>query len=39
MLNIKIPLPPLNIQNKIVRILDTFTELTTERNARKKQYQ
>ncbi|CAH9017006.1 restriction endonuclease subunit S [Candidatus Nitrosacidococcus sp. I8] len=38
-----IPLPPLDIQNEIVHILDTFTELTTEltaeRNARQKQYQ
>ncbi len=31
---IVIPIPPLNIQTEIVRILDTFTELT----ARKKQY-
>lgn len=37
-----IPLIPLDIQNKIVNILDTFTalttELTTELNARLKQY-
>ncbi|WP_032114438.1 restriction endonuclease subunit S [Candidatus Arsenophonus nilaparvatae] len=32
--NKKIPIPPFHIQAKIVRILDTFTELT----ARKKQY-
>ncbi|MEI7676768.1 MAG: restriction endonuclease subunit S [Bacteroidales bacterium] len=32
--SIKIPHPPLNVQAEIVRILDTFTELT----ARKKQY-
>ena len=38
----QIPIPPINIQAEIVRILDTFTELTTELttelNARKKQY-
>lgn len=37
-----IPIPPLPIQQDIVRILDTFTELTanlqTELDARKKQY-
>lgn len=45
--NIKIPLPPLEIQHEIVRILDNFTELTaeltekltTELTARKKQYE
>lgn len=39
---IRIPIPPLSIQQEIVRILDTFTELTanlqTELDARKKQY-
>ena len=39
---IKIPIPPLNIQTKIVRILDAFTELTAELTAelvaRKRQY-
>ena len=38
----KIPIPPLNVQEEIVRILDTFTELTAELTAelaaRKKQY-
>ncbi|WP_291946946.1 restriction endonuclease subunit S [Campylobacter sp.] len=38
----KIPIPPLEIQQEIVRILDTFTELNaelnTELNTRKKQY-
>lgn len=34
-LKIKIPVPPLEVQAEIVRILDTFTELT----ARKKQYE
>lgn len=40
--NILVPIPPLSIQQEIVRILDTFTELTanlqTELEARKKQY-
>lgn len=39
---IQIPVPPLPVQNEIVRILDTFTdltaELTAELAARKKQY-
>ena len=35
---IPIPIPPLHIQAEIVRILDTFTELTAELTARKKQY-
>lgn len=41
--SIFIPLPPLPIQEEIVRILDNFTnlttELTTELTARKKQYE
>jgi type I restriction enzyme S subunit len=45
--NISIPLPPLPIQEEIVRILDNFTELTAELTveltaeltARKKQYE
>lgn len=40
--NILVPIPPLPIQQEIVRILDTFTELNTnlqtELEARKKQY-
>ncbi|WRA83079.1 restriction endonuclease subunit S [Helicobacter pylori] len=40
---ITIPIPPLEIQQEIVTILDAFTELNTELNtelkARKKQYQ
>lgn len=40
--SLKIPLPPLPVQQEIVRILDNFTELTTELTAeltaRKKQY-
>lgn len=46
-MQIKIPLPPLEVQNEIVRILDKFTELTAEFTAeltaeieaRKKQYE
>ncbi|MBN3859905.1 hypothetical protein GKC56_05205 [Neisseriaceae bacterium PsAf] len=38
----QIPIPPFPVQSEIVRILDTFTELTTELttelNAREKQY-
>ena len=41
--NLKIPIPPLSVQAKIVQILDTFTELTAELTAelsmRQKQYQ
>ncbi len=40
---LEVPIPPLEIQQEIVKILDTFTELNTELNtelkARKKQYQ
>ncbi|GAA7387800.1 restriction endonuclease subunit S [Helicobacter pylori] len=35
---ITIPIPPLEIQQEIVKILDAFTELNTELKARKKQY-
>lgn len=34
-----IPVPPLEVQAEIVRILDTFTELTAELTARQKQYE
>ncbi len=34
----EIPIPPLEVQNEIVYILDKFTELTAELTARKKQY-
>ncbi len=37
--NFEIPVPPLSIQKEIVRILDNFTELTAELEARKKQYE
>ena len=40
---VSIPVPPLEVQRKIVRILDSFTlltaELTAELTARKKQYE
>ncbi len=43
LVNIKIPVPPIPVQEEIVRILDTFTELTAELTAeltkRKQQYQ
>jgi len=34
----EIPVPPLPVQEEIVRILDTFTELQTELQKRKQQY-
>ncbi len=41
--NMKIPVPPIEVQREIVRILDCFkeltAELTTELTARKKQYE
>ena len=37
--NICIPIPPIEIQNEIVKILDTFTQLEAELEARDKQYQ
>ena len=36
---IQIPIPPIEIQKEIVKILDTFTELEAELEARKKQYE
>ena len=36
--NYEIPVPPLPIQNEIVKLLDNFTELTAELALRKKQY-
>lgn len=33
-----IPVPPLEIQNEIVKLLDNFTKLTAELTLRKKQY-
>ena len=37
--SIVIPLPPLPVQREIVRILDTFSELEAELEARRKQYE
>jgi len=39
MAKVTIPVPPLAVQNEIVRILDAFTELTAELTARKQQYE
>lgn len=39
LLDITLPVPPLEVQSEIVRILDNFTELTAELTARKKQYE
>ena len=43
LLSIKVPVPPLEVQNEIVQILDNFAELTAELTAelsnRKKQYE
>ena len=43
LLNIQIPVPPLPVQEEVVRILDKFTsltaELTAELTARRKQYE
>ena len=36
---LEIPVPPLEVQREIVRILDSFTLLTAELTARKKQYE
>ena len=36
---IEIPLPPLEVQNEIVRILDNFTNLAAELQARQEQYE
>jgi len=36
---ILIPIPPLSLQSEIVRILDTFTAITSELTLRRKQYQ
>lgn len=35
----KLPVPPLEVQREIVRVLDNFTLLTAELTARKKQYE
>lgn len=35
----RVPVPPIEVQREIVRILDNFAELTAELTARKKQYE
>ncbi|EOG0504840.1 restriction endonuclease subunit S [Campylobacter jejuni] len=35
----QIPIPPIEIQEEIVKILDTFTELEAELEARRRQYE
>ena len=35
---LRIPIPPLEVQREIVRVLDTFTELEAELEARRRQY-
>ena len=37
--DVKLPVPPLEVQREIVRMLDSFTLLTAELTARKKQYE
>lgn len=37
--NIRLPLLPIEIQNEIVRVLETFEELEAELEGRKKQYE
>ena len=37
-LDLEIPVPPLPVQEEIVRVLDTFTELQAELQKRKQQY-
>ena len=37
--NVEIPVPPLPVQEEIVRILDTLTELQAELQARQQQYE
>ncbi|WNY19065.1 restriction endonuclease subunit S [Xylella fastidiosa] len=36
---VKVPLPPLEVQRQIVKVLDTFTTLEAELEARRRQYQ
>lgn len=36
---LEIPLPPIEVQNEIVRILDCFTQLEAELDCRKRQYE
>ena len=38
-LDLRIPVPPIEVQREIVQVLDNFTELTAELTARKQQYE
>jgi len=38
-LKYRIPIPPIEVQREIVKVLDTFTELEAELEARRRQYQ
>ena len=38
LLNVRIPVPPMEVQQEIVRVLDSFAELEAELEARKAQY-
>ena len=38
LLDVRIPVPPVEIQQEIVRVLDSFAELEAELEARKRQY-
>ncbi len=35
---VRVPVPPLEVQREIVRVLDNFTFLSAELSARRKQY-
>lgn len=38
LLDVRIPVPPMEVQEEIVRVLDSFAELEAELEARKRQY-
>ena len=38
-LNFRVPVPPLEVQREIVRVLDKFTQLEAELEARRRQYE
>ena len=38
LLDVKIPVPPMEVQQEIVRVLDSFAELEAELEARRRQY-
>jgi len=39
MAKLLIPVPPIEVQREIVKVLDTFTKLEAELEARRRQYQ